>query len=216
MTFFISLLAGYFTGFLISIPPGPINFVVFESGLKKIKKNYLLVALGGGTGDFLYTLIAIFWRISQEYVKFLKLFFTLSVGIFLLIMSYFYFKNSFQIDELEKKVENRSEKYNPYLKGFLFSVANLLFLITMIAIVELYFSIGVIKLSIFSGFLFAMGIFLGTFSWLSIVGLISHKVFNITSLSQNRVKKIITILFLFLGLYFIGKFIVILCKFYFC
>ncbi len=214
MDFLVSFLFGLFTGFLISIPPGPINFVVFESGLKKIKRDYLLIALGGGTGDFLYTLAAIFWRISQEYVEFLKLFFTLSVGVFLLIMSYFYFKNSFQIDELEKKVESRSEGYNPYLKGFLFSVANLLFLITMIAIVELYFSLGVIKVNVFSGILFAVGIFSGTFSWLSIVGLISHKVVKIASLSQKKVKKIITVLFFLLGIYFVVKFVVIFYRFY--
>ncbi len=211
MEFIISLIAGYLTGFLLSIPPGPINFIVLESGLKKLKKEYLLISLGGASGDFLYTLVAIFWRISQEYVKVLKLFFTFTVGIFLLFLGILYLRNSLQIDKFEKEVGKKS--YNPFLKGILFSLANPLFLITMIAIVELYFSVGVLKVDFLAGILFSLGLYFGTFSWLAIVGVISHKVFKIKSVSERGMKKFISIMFLILGIYFLGKFIFIMGRF---
>lgn len=55
----LSLIAGFITGYIVSIPPlGPISFALISKGFKQEIKEGMSIALGSAFMDFVYALVA--------------------------------------------------------------------------------------------------------------------------------------------------------------
>jgi threonine/homoserine/homoserine lactone efflux protein len=202
----ISLLVGIVTGFALAIPPGPINFAVFEKSIHGQRRAALRLILGAVTGDTFYCLIAIIYQLSSELLTLVKEIFSGFGGLFLAGLGLYYLLHS-RKHSAAAPADPDDAHQGHYFTGLLVALSNPFLVVVMLAITELYYSIGVLYLHMGANLLFILGFQVGTFLWLRGIG-------TVVSLNRHRfadftggIQRLCGLAYLGFGLYLLGKFV---------
>jgi threonine/homoserine/homoserine lactone efflux protein len=184
-TIFTSLLSGLIIGFIIAVPPGPVSIASIRLALTKGSKHSLLLALGSGTVDAAYCLLAVFSTsllihsfssLSKDYaipiviIQFLIVIAVISFGIYNL-------KSGDEGKEIDNNIEfthkNKFINYlihkGPFLIGFGIASANIFnptYMPSLAFITSMVHNAGLINNSVLINILFSVGIGAGNTIWL--------------------------------------------------
>jgi threonine/homoserine/homoserine lactone efflux protein len=202
----VSFLVGLATGFGMAVPPGPINFAIFEKSING-QKHIAYRLLGGAlAGDTVYCLLAVVYQLSSEWLRIVKLAFSGLGGAFLIGLGVFYmfFKKPPCILEAPEEIEEAHHGH--FLTGFLFALSNPFFIVALIAVTELYYSLSILQPDIVMNILFVIGFQGGAFLWLSGMG-------KIASLNQRHFTKSRTVIQRMCGAAYVGFGVYMLAKF---
>jgi threonine/homoserine/homoserine lactone efflux protein len=201
------LLIGLATGFGMAIPPGPINFAIFDKSIQGRKRDAYLLLAGALAGDFLYCLLAIVYQLSTEWLRLVKLSFSSFGGVFLIVLGLLYIFSKQPSADPTAVHEVNSSAQGHFITGMLFALSNPFFIIALIAVTELYYSIGLMNVDVRTGLAFILGFEAGAFLWLSAVGkfasLNKHRFTN----AKHIIRKLCGVAYFFFGLYLLAKFL---------
>jgi len=202
----VSFLVGLATGFGMAIPPGPINFAIFEKSIHGQKRVAFRLLGGALAGDSIYCLLAVVYQLSTEWLRVVKLVFSGLGGAFLIGLGvyYIFFKKSPCV--LEPPVEIEKAHHGHFITGLLFALSNPFFIVALLAITELYYSVSILEPDIIMNVLFILGFQGGAFLWLSGMG-------KVASLNQHHFTKSRTVIQRLCGLAYIGFGTYMLAKF---
>ena len=202
----ISLLVGIATGFAIAIPPGPINFAVFEKSIHGQRRAARRLALGCVTGDTFYCLMAIIYQLSSELLALVKEVCSGFGGLFLAALGIYYLFHR-RAPASEAPPDPEHAHHGHFFTGVFMALSNPFLIVVLLAVTELYYSIGVLYLHMGTNLVFILGFQAGTFLWLmgigQVVSLNRHHFAGIT----GGIQRLCGVAYLGFGLYLLGKFV---------
>ncbi len=202
----ISLLVGIATGFALAIPPGPINFAVFEKSIHGQRRAARRLALGCVTGDTFYCLIAIIYQLSSELLALVKEVFSGLGGLFLAGLGVYYILHR-RLSAAGADLDPEHAHHGHYFTGVFMALSNPFLIVVLLAVTELYYSIGVLYLHMGTNLVFILGFQAGTFLWLmgigKVVSLHRHYFTGVT----GGIQRLCGVAYLGFGLYLLGKFV---------
>jgi threonine/homoserine/homoserine lactone efflux protein len=192
-----ALLLGVLSGFVLSIPPGPLSAAVTKHSVSHNFRMGMMIALGGAAMDVVYVLIAAFAS-SALVVALVNLvtgsgwppfLFQVLCIIILLVMGIRYFRQKHQpqteerILRVERAQEEKAQKLgytSPFFIGVLISVANLAapaFIPSMISVVSYLQANHWLSGRADDNVAYALGFGLGTTCWFGLVArlLVKHR-----------------------------------------
>ncbi len=202
-----SFLAALITGFGMSIPPGPINFSIFERSIRGHRHSALLLTAGGITGDGLYCFLAIIYQLSTEMLFLVKVIFSAFGGIFLLGLGSYYTFIKQPVSHNPGSGEVDRAHHGDYITGLFIALSNPFFIVAMIALTELYYSLGILEPSLGPNILFVIGFQLGAFLWLASMGHLAARHRHHFTGVTHRIQRLSGWAYILFGLYMIGKFV---------
>lgn len=203
----MALLAGLFTGFGLAIPPGPINFAVFEKGIADHRKTARRIVLGGVTGDALFCTLAILYQLSTEWLDWLKVMLSLLGGLFLVIMGIHYIHRGSNPAPPEALLRAERAHQGHFYKGLFIALSNPFLILAVIAVTEVYYSLGLLRPHAGTNLMFILGFQVGTFFWMEILAHFAARTRHIFEERKHRVKSWCGWAYLAFGLYMLGKFV---------
>jgi threonine/homoserine/homoserine lactone efflux protein len=189
-----ALLAGFISGIVLSIPPGPLSAAVVKHSISHGFRSGLLVALAGALMDILYVLVAAF--ASSALVSALvrlvtgngEIMLALQVVCILglVVMGIRYMRHQHDAAEgrilkVEEAQEAKARKMgysSPFLVGVLIAVANLAsptFIPSMIGVISYIEARHLIELGIVNNVVYAIGFGVGTAFWFAAVSRVLSK-----------------------------------------
>ena len=202
----ISLLVGIATGFVLAIPPGPINFAVFEKSIHGQHRTARRLALGCVTGDTFYCLIAIIYQLSSELMALVKEVFSGFGGLFLAGLGIYYILHR-RPEAADADLDPEHVHHGHYFTGVFMALSNPFLIVVLLAVTELYYSIGVLYLHMRTNLVFILGFQAGTFLWLMGIGkVVSLNRHHFTGFTQG-IRRLCGVAYLGFGLYLLGKFV---------
>jgi len=192
-----SLLLGILSGFVLSIPPGPLSAAVTKHSVGHGFRAGLMIALGGAAMDIVYVLIAAFAS-SALVVALVNLvtgsgwppflFQVLCIAILLVMgVRYMRQKHHPEVEEKILKAEQAQEEKarklgytSPFFIGVLIAVANLAaptFIPSMISVVSYLQANSWLSGNAGDNVTYAFGFGIGTTCWFSLVArmLVKHR-----------------------------------------
>jgi threonine/homoserine/homoserine lactone efflux protein len=161
----IAFVVGFFIGFLMCIPIGPINVWVINTKIKKGSLNAMSIALGGSLMDFIYFFIIMsglsFIEFNESTVQTLKTFGI--IMIFALGIKELFSKN---IDSSEFKKEKEIHKLvGAFFLGVVLYTSNPTLIFSMTALAAFIKSLSLYPTSIINHFFVAAGLAIGSAIW---------------------------------------------------
>ena len=202
----LGFISGLVLGFCLAIPPGPINFAVFEKCIHRQRRAALRLILGGVTGDAFYCLIVIIYQLSSELLELVKVFSSVAGGLFLAGLGLFYILRHQAPPLPSAEIEFDRAHHGHYLTGVLIALSNPFFIVAMIGVTEILYSVGLLYLDLGNNLLFILGFQAGTFSWLWSIGHFCANHSHHFAGSQRRIQRYCGWIFLGFGLYMLAKF----------
>ena len=119
----ITILKGILTGLILSLPFGPVGVYCMELTIVEGRWKGYITALGMVTMDMVYSAVALLFLSSvKEYVEKYETYFSLFIGIFLMIISLKKLLKKIELKELN--VDFKSMLQN-YLTGVGFAIVNI-------------------------------------------------------------------------------------------
>ena len=119
----ITILKGILTGFILSLPFGPVGVYCMELTIVEGRWKGYITALGMVTMDMVYSAVALLFLSSvKEYVEKYETYFSLFIGIFLMIISLKKLLKKIELKELN--VDFKSMLQN-YITGVGFAIVNI-------------------------------------------------------------------------------------------
>ncbi len=192
-----ALLLGVLSGFVLSIPPGPLSAAVTKHSVSASYRTGLMIAVGGAVMDVVYVLIAAFASsaLVVTLVNLLTgsgwppLIFQVLCIIILLVMGIRYvrhkdhLKAEQKIYRVEQAQEEKAQKLghpSPFFIGVLIAIANLAapaFIPSMISVVSYLQANHWLSGRADDNILYAVGFGTGTTLWFSLVArmLVKHR-----------------------------------------
>lgn len=183
----VSIIKGILTGIILSLPFGPVGIYCMELTISEGRQKGYLTALGMVTIDIVYSSLSLVFVLTvDEYIIRYKGYFSLLIGVFLLIMALKKLLSKVQIKEIEFEMKNM---FQSYLTGVGLAIAN----INSILVISSIFSFLKVynESSPVAFFQIPLGVFIGGASlWFFTTEILSHfkKIFKI-----ERLVKIIKI-----------------------
>jgi threonine/homoserine/homoserine lactone efflux protein len=192
-----ALLLGVLSGFILSIPPGPLSAAVTKHSVGHGFRAGVMIALGGAAMDVLYVMIAAFAS-SALVVALVNLvtgngwppfLFQVVCIVILLVMGIRYMRHKhepnteekiFKVEEAQERKAERLGHPSPFFIGVLIAVANLAaptFIPSMISVVSYLQANSWLSGRADDNVIYALGFGLGTTSWFTIVArmLVRHR-----------------------------------------
>ena len=118
-----TILKGILTGFILSLPFGPVGVYCMELTIVEGRWKGYITALGMVTMDMVYSAVALLFLSSvKEYVEKYETYFSLFIGIFLIIVSSKKIFHKIELKELN--VDFKSMLQN-YITGVGFAIVNI-------------------------------------------------------------------------------------------
>jgi threonine/homoserine/homoserine lactone efflux protein len=184
-----ALLLGIASGFVLSIPPGPLGAAVTKHTVSYNFRSGFMVALGGGMMDTVYVLIAAFASsaIVTALVDLLKghalvlVAFQVACIVVLLVMGIRYIRHKqdpgeetrfLELEETQEAKAQRLGYSSPFFVGVLIAVANLaspMFIPSMISVVSYIQANGLLDHKAGDNVAYAFGFGIGTACWFALV-----------------------------------------------
>ena len=192
-----ALLIGALSGFVLSVPPGPLSAAVTKHSIIHDLRAGVMIALGGAVMDILYILVAAFassaivaWLV--DFVTgngMMLLAFQALIVVLLLVMGIRYMRHSpgpkveTRILKAEQAQEDKARRLgysSPFFIGVLIAVANLAsptFLPSMFSVVSYIKANGWLSRSVEDNVMYAVGFGLGTVCWFALMAkiLVKHR-----------------------------------------
>ncbi len=186
----LAILAGFLTGFVLAMPPGPVGVMAINMGVNKGSKAGTQLALGTGFMDFFFCVFAMSMATAVQAAlggftdDYPSLYLILQIAIIIALFIYGIFnvrnKNTQGGDALQNPAEYSNSKLIRYLKDkgpFLLGIAialtnipNPTFLPSLTFIVSAVKSYAgshsVYEVNALSSLLFSLGFGIGNFLWL--------------------------------------------------
>jgi threonine/homoserine/homoserine lactone efflux protein len=184
-----ALLLGALSGFILSIPPGPLSAAVTKHSVSESFRSGLMVALGGAVMDVVYVMIAAF--ASSAIVTtiinlvtangWLLLGFQVVCIIALFVMGIRYLRHKqdpgeesriLEVEETQEEKARRLGYSSPFFVGILIAVANLaspMFIPSMISVVSYIQANGLLHRNAADNIAYAFGFGAGTTCWFTLV-----------------------------------------------
>lgn len=192
-----ALFLGVLSGFVLSIPPGPLSAAVTKHSVSRNFRTGMMIAMGGAAMDIVYVLIAAFAS-SALVVAMMNLvtgsgwpplLFQVLCIILLVVMGVRYIRQKHQPEAEEKlfKVERAQEEKaqklgysSPFFVGVLIAVANLAapaFIPSMVSVVSYLQANHWLSGRADDNVFYALGFGTGTTLWFSLVArmLVKHR-----------------------------------------
>jgi threonine/homoserine/homoserine lactone efflux protein len=123
-------IAGFFTGFIFSMPiAGPVSIMITSNALKGRLRYCNLFNLGASFGDFIYVFIAVFGltKLYTFYKPIIPYIFAFG-SLLLLFLGYKIFKTKIDIDHLEDQIhltgKLRKKERGAFYTGFMINFLN--------------------------------------------------------------------------------------------
>lgn len=199
----LSLVTGIIVGIILALPPGPAAMTAIKLGLSNSSRHGFLSGLGTAVMDFIYCLIAIFatsaiidWanNFSQHYpliVTFVQL--VIVMMVISLGVSHLKSTKILSNDDLQSShsIIERLSARGPFFIGIGIALTNIInptFLPSLGYVALNVQQFGLIKVSVISHLLFALGFGVGNLLWLSF--LVKTSVHFKDRMSSNFLTKI--------------------------
>jgi len=190
-----ALFLGALSGFVLSLPPGPLGAAVAKHCVSHSLRAGVMIALGGAVMDVVYILIAAFassaiivWAVGLVTGNgWLLLVFQVVITVLLLGLGIHYMrhkpdpKEEKKILRVEKQQEEKARKLgyrSPVFIGVLIAVANLAsptFIPSMISVVGYVKANGWLGSTVLDNVMYAVGFGAGTLSWFGLVARVLAK-----------------------------------------
>jgi threonine/homoserine/homoserine lactone efflux protein len=193
-----ALLLGVLSGFVLSVPPGPLSAAVTKHSIIHDMRAGVMIALGGAVMDVLYILIAAF--ASSAIVAWLfdfatgngllLLVFQSAIVVLLVVMGVRYMRHTpgphrmedkiLKAEQVQEEKARRLGYSSPFFIGILIAVANLAsptFIPSMISVVSYIKANGWLSPGVEDNVMYAMGFGLGTLCWFALAAkiLVKHR-----------------------------------------
>ena len=94
-----------------------------------------------------------------------------------------------------------------FITGLMFALSNPFFIIALIAITELYYSLQILHLHVYTNIVFIVGFQIGAFVWLAGMGKIAARNQHHFKGFKDKVQKFCGLAYIFFGIYMLAKFI---------
>ncbi|MEK9136143.1 MAG: LysE family transporter [Bacteroidota bacterium] len=192
-----ALLLGIVSGFILSIPPGPLSAAVTKHSVGHSFRSGFMIALGGAAMDIIYVLIAAFAS-SAIVIALVDLItgngwtllgFQVLAILVLLFMGVRYMRHKHtpaeesKILRVEEAQEQKAQKLgypSPFFIGVLIAVANLAsptFIPSMISVIGYIQANGLLSGRAYDNVAYALGFGAGTAVWFTLVAkvLVQHR-----------------------------------------
>ena len=173
---FIALIVGLITGFLISIPVGPINVAVVNTFIKHDFKSAIAIAIGGSLMDFVYFIVFLsglslfdFSPRTTLTLKIMGVVFLLIFGVRDVLVKKEYFK---QDPGLEKKAPSL---LGFFLLGVVIYSSNPTLLATMSGLAALMRSWSLFASDFNNNFMLSFGLGIGSACWSYLILVVVRK-----------------------------------------
>jgi len=203
----LGFLVGLVTGFIMAIPPGPVNFAIFEKSIHGRHKAAILLIFGAVAGDTIFCFLAVVYQLSTEWLRLVKLTFSVVGGVFLVGLGIYYlFKKKYPANTAAV-TQPESSRNGLFITGLMFTLSNPFFIIALIAITELYYSLQILHLDVFTNIVFIMGFQIGAFVWLAGMGKIAARNQHHFKGFKDKIQKFCGVAYIFFGIYMLAKFI---------
>jgi threonine/homoserine/homoserine lactone efflux protein len=205
-----ALLLGVVSGFVLSIPPGPLSAAVTKHSVSYNFRSGFMVAFGGAVMDIVYVLIAAFASsaIVTALVDLLKGHVLVLVGfqvaciVVLVVMGIRYIRHKqdpgeetrfLKLEETQEAKAQRLGYSSPFFLGVLIAVANLaspMFIPSMISVVSYIQANGLLDHKAGDNVAYAFGFGIGTASWFALVArmIVKYRTKFSTSVLSNIYK----------------------------
>lgn len=131
--FIFAGLVGFFSGFLISVPVGPVNLTIVNEGTQRGFLHAALISLGAVTMEVIYCLIAFTGFASLFETGVIKAAMELVSFVFLLFLGFkFLVARTVEApthltnitDRIEARIEERLDPHSAFMTGFVQVMAN--------------------------------------------------------------------------------------------
>lgn len=207
MIYLSHFILGFFSSYLGTIPPGPINLSVVDATIKQSLKVARIMAFGAALVEILQCIVALNFGLlvidtidNSPYIR-ISIF-----VIFVLIGLLFFFKKEYQTkpkDEEKKKKQNAST----FIKGAIIGALNPQAIPFYVFFLALYRSLGWFVFELDTVLFFVIGISLGKFLSLLSYAYLSRIIVKRVSSLSLWINKILGVVLIIIGLMQIVKYI---------
>jgi len=174
------LLIGAVVGALTGVPIGPVNVAVIDAAYRHTMRRAIMVGLGGACGDLLYSGLGVVGvtPILNRYPSVPPILYAVS-GCVLLVYGFLTARSQpvapappVEIPHAEQSTHMRREMWSGYTVGLALIVLNPAAIVTWVVLVGSFIPTGTTHLD---GIFFAVGVFIGSFAWFSLVAYLTHR-----------------------------------------
>lgn|SRR6185503_2239599 len=170
-----AILAGFFSGFIVSVPVGPVNLTIMNEGARRGFRWAALIGLGATVMEVLYCILAFTSFAAVFDNKTIKAAMQVFSFVFMLFLGVKFLmgKSVTKLDRLEERIEKRIEggiekRFHPtsaFMTGFVRTLANPGVLLCWIVAGAYFISHGWVKPSYAGKFLCVAGVAGGVGLW---------------------------------------------------
>jgi threonine/homoserine/homoserine lactone efflux protein len=171
----IGLLAGALTG----VPIGPVNVAVIDAAYRHTMRRAVMVGLGGACGDLLYSGLGVLGvtPILEKYPSVPPILYAVS-GCVLLVYGFMTARSqppapvaTADIPHHEQETHMRREMWQGFTVGLALIVLNPAAIVTWVVLMGPLIP----KATHLDGVACAIGVFIGSFAWFSLVAYLTHR-----------------------------------------
>lgn len=202
------LLLGLLTGFFLAIPPGPINFAIFEKSIHGQHRSAWRLMLGCVTGDAFYCLMAVIYQLSTGLMRIINIAFSGFGSLFLIGLAIYYtwFKRCpASASASGPPAEPDACHHGHFLSGVAISLANPFLILILIALTDLYYSLGWLVTNLGVNLAFIIGFQSGTLLWLWGMGRLTSRNRHLFSSFPQKIQRVCGMAFFGFGIYLLLK-----------
>jgi threonine/homoserine/homoserine lactone efflux protein len=151
------------SGFLLAAPIGPVNLICIRYTLSEGRISGLAIGMGAALADVVYgSAAAAGLSVLTAFINQYDVAFRWGGGLFIIYLGFLTFRATPTPDDKKKKC-NRN-LYNQFAGVFLLTLTNPVTIFTFIAVFS-SFGIAVLVTDLFTTFLAALGVFIGSALW---------------------------------------------------
>jgi threonine/homoserine/homoserine lactone efflux protein len=130
----LSALTGFVSGFVLSMPVGPVNLTIINGGAQRGFKHALLIGLGAATMDAIYCTIAFTGFSSFFRIRIIKTLMEVFTFVFFLFLGIKFLSAKtvaapIQLgaaaSRIEKRIDEKLHPHSPFMTGFVRVMGNL-------------------------------------------------------------------------------------------
>ncbi len=201
----IGLLAGALTG----VPIGPVNVAVIDAAYRHTMRRAVMVGLGGACGDLLYSGLGVLGvtPILEKYPSVPPILYAVS-GCVLLVYGFMTARSQppapvahADIPHAEQSTHMRREMWQGFTVGLALIVLNPAAIVTCVVLMGPLIP----KATHLDGVACAIGVFIGSFAWFSLVAYLTHKGKHVLGDKAAWIPRVIGIALMGYALYLIAK-----------
>lgn len=203
------LLIGIAAGALTGVPIGPANVAVIDAAYRHTLRRGIAVGLGSAVGDAIYAAAGVLGvtPVVQTYPSVLTILYAIS-GVVLLIYGFLTARSQpvqpalpHNETDASQSTMQRKEVWSGFTVGLALIMLNPAAIVTWVIITtSMPVHDGVLQ-----GIACAIGVFVGSWGWFSLVAYLTHKGKNVLGDKAQWIPRIIGMALMVYALYLIGK-----------